>query len=82
MNALCLALEMSIHFILFFNLDCNMYINYSFTNLNDNYRPLALTSKRPSWGTTSKFRCPTERIIDGNSIVYKCKIKSKEKLYS
>ena len=26
-----------------------------------NNRPLALTSKRPSWGTTSKFRRSTER---------------------
>ena len=34
------------------------------------YTPLALTSKRRSWRTTSKFRRSTEQIIDGNSIVY------------
>ena len=27
-----------------------------------------MTSKRPFWGTPSKFRRSTERIIDGNSI--------------
>ena len=34
------------------------------------YTPLALTSKRPSWRTTSKFRRSIERTIDGNSIVH------------
>ena len=38
------------------------------------FRPLALTPKRPSWGTTSKFRRSTERIIDENSIVYEHKM--------
>ena len=33
--------------------------------------PLHMTSKRPSWGPTSKFPRSTERIIDANSIVYK-----------
>ena len=34
-----------------------------------------MTSKRPSWGTISKFLRPTERIIIETSIVYKYKIK-------
>ena len=38
--------------------------------------PLHMTSKRPSWGPTSKFPRSTERIIDANSIVYEYKIKS------
>ena len=38
--------------------------------------PLHMTSKWSSWGTTSKFRRSTERIIDENSIIYKYKIKS------
>ena len=38
--------------------------------------PLHMLSKRTSWGTTSKFRRSTERIIDKNYIVYKYKIKS------
>ena len=39
-----------------------------------------MTSKRPSWRTTAKFRRSRVRIINGNSTVYKYKIKSK-KLY-
>ena len=36
---------------------------------------LHMTSKQPSWGTTSKFHCPTERIIDENSMVKWKKVK-------
>ena len=40
-----------------------------------------MTSKRPSWGTTSNFRRSTERRINENSIVYKYNIKVKNVMF-